>query len=163
MSKKERNLDKRIQRELMEQKANRQKKLLPILFVVILIAIAGLVTYNLLSSDYEEQQQAALDLYKNQITPEQLQTRLDNKEETYAYFFQPDCEHCKVVSPFLIPMGEELQKPLFPVDIFNKNDIWKKYNVKGTPTLIHFKDGKEVKRIVGEFPESKFREFFTQP
>ena len=35
------------------------------------------------------------------------------------------------------------------IDIENLNEPWDKYNIQGTPTIIHFKDGK-VSRISGE-------------
>ncbi len=37
-----------------------------------------------------------------------------------------------------------------------------KYNIQGTPTIIHFKDGKEVSRISGEQSKEKFKEWFEQ-
>ena len=38
------------------------------------------------------------------------------------------------------------------------------YGLEGTPTIIHYKDGKEVGRIVGlpENPEEDYRAFFEK-
>ncbi len=41
------------------------------------------------------------------------------------------------------------------IDIENLNEPWDKYNIQGTPTIIHFKDGKEVSRISGEQSKRK--------
>ena len=43
------------------------------------------------------------------------------------------------------------------IDIENLNEPWDKYDIKGTPTIIHFKDGKEVSRISGEQSKEKFK------
>lgn len=48
------------------------------------------------------------------------------------------------------------------IDIENLNEPWDKYNIQGTPTIIHFKDGKEVSRISGEQSKEKFKEWFEQ-
>jgi thioredoxin-like negative regulator of GroEL len=61
-----------------------------------------------------------------------------------------------------MPMAEEMGKPLFPVDIKNKKAAWDQYKIEGTPTLIHFKDGKEAGKIVGEQPQATFRDFLSK-
>jgi thioredoxin-related protein len=36
------------------------------------------------------------------------------------------------------------------------------YDIEGTPTIIHYENGKEVARIVGEHPEEDFQVFFDK-
>jgi thiol-disulfide isomerase/thioredoxin len=162
MSKKDRHEDKRLKKEKKALLEKRRKQRLPLIFGGILLLIAVVVTVGVLSQQYDAAETASVDLYQNAITPEELQKKIDSKEEVYAYFYQPNCEHCKVVSPFLIPMAKEMNKPLFPVNIYNRRSAWEKYNISGTPTLIHFKDGKEVGKIVGSNPEADFRKFLEQ-
>ena len=133
-----------------------------IIFGIVLLVIVGLIAFGALSKNYDKAAEATNDLYKNEISLDQLKTKIDGKEEFYAYFYQTGCEHCKVVSPILIPLAEEMDKPLKPVNIHQKQEPWKDYNIQGTPTVVHFKDGKEVKRIVGEHPESDFRNFLNE-
>ncbi|MGB8956729.1 MAG: thioredoxin family protein [Tumebacillaceae bacterium] len=133
-----------------------------IIFGVVLLVIVGLIAFGALSKNYDKTAEANSDLYKNEISLEQLKTKIDGKEDFYAYFYQTGCEHCKVVSPILIPLAEGLNKPLKPVNIYQKQEPWKEYNISGTPTVVHFKDGKEVKRIVGEHPEADFRNFLNE-
>ena len=164
-NKKQRNLDKRIEKELRNQKAAARKKMLPLIFGGALVLIALVVGTYYMSNNYDQAQQSnaqVQNLYKNKITPTQLKEKIDNKEDVYAYFYQTSCAHCKIVSPILIPMAEEMGKPLFPIDIEREQKPWDDYKIEGTPTLIHFKDGKEVGKIVGEQPKDTFREFLQK-
>ena len=54
------------------------------------------------------------------------------------------------VSPIVVPLAKDLNVDMKVIDIENLNEPWDKYDIKGTPTIIHFKDGKEVSRISGE-------------
>lgn len=48
------------------------------------------------------------------------------------------------------------------MDIEKLDAPWDEYKIKGTPTIIHFKDGKEVSRISGEQPKDKLKEWLEQ-
>jgi thioredoxin-like negative regulator of GroEL len=164
-NKKQRNLDKRIQKEMRNQKAKSRQKRMPWLFGGALVAIALIIGGYVMSNSYDNAKQANAEIqnyYKNAITPAALKQKIDNKEDMFAYFYQPSCSHCKVVTPILVPMAEKLGKTLYPVNIERDNKAWEDFKIEGTPTLIHFKDGKEVGKIVGEQPESVFREFLQK-
>jgi thiol-disulfide isomerase/thioredoxin len=162
MSKKDRNQDKRDLKALRRERELRRKKRLPIIFGSVLLGIAVIITSVVLSNVYDESKQEQKDLYSEQITVSEMEAKVKNNEDFFAYLYQPDCEHCKAVSPKLIPMAREMNKPLYPVNIFNRKEAWEKYDVPGTPTLIHFKDGKEVGRLVGEQADSTFEEFLKK-
>jgi thioredoxin 1 len=164
-TKKERNMEKRIKKQMREEATRKRGKMMPILFGAVVVVIMLIIGGTVMSNSYDSSKQTAAsitNLYKNEITPEQLKAKNEKKEEVYAYFYQPTCEHCKIVSPIVIPMAEGLNKPLLPVNIEKAAEPWKQYNIPGTPTMIHFKDGKEVGRIEGEHPESDFRDFLTK-
>ncbi|MCX7569793.1 thioredoxin family protein [Tumebacillus sp. DT12] len=164
-NKKQRNLDKRIEKEIRNQKAAARKKQLPWIFGSALVAIALIVGGFFMSTNYDDAQQAnaaVQDYYKNKITPDQLETKIHNKEDVYAYFYQPSCAHCKISTPILMPLAEEMGKPVFPVNIERQQEPWDDYKIEGTPTLIHFKDGKEVDRIVGGTTQDVFRDFLQK-
>lgn len=161
-TKKNRNADKRVKKLEKQEQERRRKKRMPIIFGAVVAGIVLLGGGMVLSNLYDQTQQETADLYKNKITYSTMEKKVADKEEIYAYFYQPECEHCKIVSPVLIPMAESLGKPLYPVNIANNKEAWDKYKVQGTPTLIHFKDGKEVGTVVGEQPEATFRDFLTK-
>lgn len=110
--------------------------------------------------------------YQNIILPQDLKTRLNEQKTTLVYFFSPDCSHCKETTPFLVPMAKEFGADIKQYNLLEFKQGWDDYAIKYTPTLIYFKDGKEVDRIVGGFriengkpdsaTEKQFRDFLTK-
>jgi len=66
-------------------------------------------------------------------------------------FWAAWCMPCKVMSPILNQVAEEMgDKALVcKIDIQQYPSVAAKYNVRSIPTLILFKDGKEIKRFMG--------------
>ena len=61
------------------------------------------------------------------------------------------------LSPVLVPMAKDLNVDMKVMDIEKLDAPWDEYKIQGTPTIIHFKDGKEVSRISGEQPKDKLK------
>ncbi|HDR4604702.1 thioredoxin family protein [Bacillus cereus] len=100
--------------------------------------------------------------YSNKISLEDLNKNIEDKKEQTIYFYQTSCVHCQKVSPIVVPLAKDLNVDMKVIDIENLNEPWDKYNIQGTPTIIHFKDGTEVSRISGEQSKDKFKEWFEQ-
>jgi thiol-disulfide isomerase/thioredoxin len=112
-------------------------------------------------------QQATIDLlddpnYQNIILPDQLEEKLANKEDVTVYFFASDCPHCKVTTPVLMPLAEEMGIDVVQYNLLEFQDGWNQYAISGTPTLVRFEDGKEVARIDGSREEAMFRQWFEE-
>lgn len=101
-------------------------------------------------------------LYRNIILPDELAQRLAAKEELFVYFFSPACPHCKETTPVLVPVANEMGVDLKMYNVLEYEQGWKDYNIEGTPTLVHFVDGKERSRIVGSVGADAFREWFSR-
>lgn len=101
-------------------------------------------------------------LYNNQILPNQLKEAVVNKEEAYVYFYSPLCEYCQKTTPILVPLAEDLKIDLKKQNVLEFPESWDEYHIVGTPTLIHFKDGKEAARIAGENSAEEFKLWFQQ-
>lgn len=102
------------------------------------------------------------DYYTNKISLSDLQKNLKEKKEETVYFYQTSCVHCQKLSPVVVPMAKDLNVDMKVMDIEKIDAPWDEYNIKGTPTIIHFKDGKEVSRISGEQPKDKLKEWLEQ-
>ncbi|HHT7239182.1 MULTISPECIES: thioredoxin family protein [Bacillus] len=102
------------------------------------------------------------DYYSNKISLENLNKNLEDKKEQTVYFYQTSCVHCQKLSPIVVPMAKDLNVDMKVMDIEKLDAPWDEYKITGTPTIIHFKDGKEVSRISGEQPKEKFKEWFEQ-
>ncbi len=102
-------------------------------------------------------------LYQNIIVPEDLDNKLENGEDVTVYYYSPTCVYCQQTTPIVVPIAEEMGVDLKKMNLL-EFDLRDHYGIEGTPTIIHYENGKEVGRIVGsqENPEETFRAFFEE-
>ena len=100
--------------------------------------------------------------YQNVILPEELEDKLKNKEDVTVYFYKSDCIHCKRTTPTLAPLAEDMGVDMVQYNLLEFEQGWNQYGIEATPTLVHYEDGKEVARIVGEHSEEEFKGFFEE-
>lgn len=101
-------------------------------------------------------------LYDNQILPDDLKTRLENQEELYVYFFSPTCEHCIATTPVLVPIAKEMNIDMKKHNLLEFTSSWDAYHIKATPTLVHYKGGKEVARLEGGRDSELWKKWFEE-
>ncbi|WP_248927116.1 thioredoxin family protein [Paenibacillus hamazuiensis] len=97
--------------------------------------------------------------YQNIILPDELNRKLTNKESFIVYYFGSTCPHCKVTSPVLMPLAKEMNVSIKQFNLDEFKSGWDQYGIKGTPTLIYYKEGKEAKRLEGEQTSDTFKNF----
>ncbi len=100
--------------------------------------------------------------YQNIILPEDLDKKIANKESFYIYYFASTCPHCKVTTPILMPVAKELGADIKQFNLEEFKDGWKRYGIEFTPTLIYYKEGKEVERLVGEQTKEALQSFISK-
>ncbi|MBG9790548.1 hypothetical protein ABD74_23850 [Brevibacillus laterosporus] len=99
---------------------------------------------------------------ENQIENiESLKKRISTETELYVYFYQPSCSFCQEVEPYLLPLGKSSKIPFTKIDLSNNQEGWNLYKVDGTPTVIHFKDGNEFRKVVGALSKEDYSSFFS--
>jgi len=71
-------------------------------------------------------------------------------------FWAPWCGPCKMIAPVLnnIAETENDKVTIAKVNVDHQQELAGKFKVKSIPTLIMFKDGKEINRFVGYKPKS---------
>lgn len=72
------------------------------------------------------------------------------KEVLLVDFWAPWCGPCKMVAPTLNEIAETEEDIIIgKVNVDNNQELAKKYKVRNIPTMVIFKNGVEVGRIVG--------------
>ncbi|HWJ77758.1 MAG TPA: thioredoxin family protein [Niallia sp.] len=100
--------------------------------------------------------------YQNIITPDKLDTKLEKEEDVTVYFFSSDCIYCKKTTPELMPLAEDLGVDIDQYNLLEFEQGWDKYHIDSTPTLVQFKNGKEVKRIIGYNNPDVFKQWLEE-
>lgn len=79
-------------------------------------------------------------------------------------FWAPWCGPCRVIAPILDKLAGEYEGRLQIAKVNTDEDVqWaSQFGIQGIPTLIIFKNGEEVERLVGSRPESAYRTVFDR-
>ena len=81
----------------------------------------------------------------------------------FVDFFANWCGPCKMLSPVIEQLSEEIKDVKFlKVDVDLANEIAVEYGVMSIPTLIMFKDGKEVAKQIGLMPKDALIDFINE-
>lgn len=92
------------------------------------------------------------------------QSVLQSDKPVVVDFWAPWCGPCRVIAPILDKLAGEYEGRLTIAKINTDEEIQhaSRLGIQGIPTLIIFKDGKEVGRLVGSRSETQYREIFDK-
>lgn len=78
-------------------------------------------------------------------------------------FYANWCGPCKVLSPTIEKLANELKDIKFiKVDVDNHEELARKYGIMSIPTLIFFKNGKEINKHIGLISEEKLNNIIQE-
>jgi thiol-disulfide isomerase/thioredoxin len=100
--------------------------------------------------------------YQKLILPDELAKKLTSDNEVTVYFYSPTCPHCKRTTPVVAPLTEKMEIELDQYNLLEFEQGWDDYQITSTPTIVHYKNGKEVARIVGYHEEAEFKAWFNE-
>lgn len=144
------------------------------------ILVAALLIGAIVYSDISNRQQAAGNpygkanlnpatlaqlsdpLYDNLIMPDELRTRLTNKEDLFVYYYSPLCEHCQATTPVLVPIVKDMKIDMKKHNLLEFNASWDDFQIEFTPTLVHYKGGQEVARLVGGHEVNEWKQWLEE-
>ena len=83
-------------------------------------------------------------------------TEINKNKIVIVDFWAPWCGPCKMTSPIIEQLASEYAgKVVFAkLNVDNNQRTAQKYSVQGIPTLLLFKDGQLIDRLVGAVPKS---------
>jgi thioredoxin 1 len=75
-------------------------------------------------------------------------------------FWAEWCGPCRMVAPVIDSLAEEYdgRVTIGKIDIDNNNDAVAQFSIRNVPTILFFKNGKVVDKIVGYAPKQAFVE-----
>ena len=85
---------------------------------------------------------------------------LQSKVPVLVDFYADWCGPCKMIAPLVEELADEYKDKakVVKLNVDESMDSAQKYGVMSIPTLIFFKDGKEVDRVTGALPKDSMAE-----
>jgi thioredoxin 1 len=100
--------------------------------------------------------------YQNIILPEELDQKIEQKEELYVYFFSPLCKYCEQSKNDITKAFKDENTELYQLNLLEYEEGYQKYNVRGTPAIFHYKDGKVADMIYGGRPLEEYSRWIEE-
>jgi len=100
-----------------------------------------------------------------EITDTNFETEVINSDlPVLIDFWAPWCAPCRAIGPVVDELSREFTGKLKVVkmNVDDNPQVAQKYGVTSIPTLMMFKDGKLVDRVVGAMPKGELQKFIER-
>jgi len=95
-----------------------------------------------------------------EISEQEFQEIIENSYKLVVVdFFAEWCMPCLMLSPVIEELADRIEDVKFvKINVDENKNLAERYNVSSVPTLIVFKEGKEIARINGNIPGNEIEE-----
>lgn len=103
--------------------------------------------------------------YSNIILPEELFEKIKSGEPVTAYYFHPECQYCREMTPVIMPIAKEMGVDVHQYNMLEFGKLVNEstdYKIDAWPALVYYENGEEIGRMVGAQPEENIRLFFEE-
>lgn len=95
----------------------------------------------------------------NYIKSEKEFDEIIKKDKVIVDFYAEWCGPCKMLSPILEKVSDELKLDTYKVNVDEVEEVARRYGIMSIPTVMIFSKGKEVNKHVGYMEEEELKEF----
>ena len=97
-----------------------------------------------------------------QITTENFENLKNGSLPMVVDFWATWCGPCRMVAPVIAQLAEEYDGRIVvgKCDVEENDDIAMEYGIRSIPTILFFKGGEVVDKMVGAAPKAKLQEKF---
>ena len=90
------------------------------------------------------------------VTKENFDELINSENTTLLDFYADWCGPCRMLGPVIEEIAEEKKDiNVGKINVDANKELANKFSVRSIPTMIVFKNGKEIKRLVGFLPKEE--------
>jgi len=130
-----------------------------ITIIILVVAVAGLALNSMRKAGVFGQELTGDTVFSTFSETFETDVLAHTSTPVMVDFYATWCGACKVLAPELDNLARDMngQVKIMKVDVDDNQDLARKYGVQVLPTVIVFKEGKEVDRMIGALPAAQLK------